>query len=242
MVYQPRDYRQLVHAPDLVQFRVVVHETDLQILAEKDLTKLAEALVVGVRTSLEIYIAKHPWFAESFSPVDVDDSAPPIVLAMADAARAAGVGPMAAVAGAVAEHVATGLARFSSEVIVENGGDLYLVGARERVVGLLIGEGRDSVGLRIAPEQLPCAVATSSATIGPSISLGRADAATVVSSSGALADAAASALGNRLHVAADIEAALEAVCTIDGVDACVASVEGALGARGRLELVPFSSS
>ena len=94
------------------------------------------------------------------------------------------------------------------------------------------------IGLALPAALLPMAVATSSGTIGPSVSLGTADAATVLASSGALADAAASAVGNRVHGAGDIEAALDVARGIPGVLGAVVTVGGALGAWGQVELVP----
>jgi ApbE superfamily uncharacterized protein (UPF0280 family) len=240
MPYEPRTYRRAVSAAGLARFEVVVAETDLHILAERDLTDLATGLVGVVRRDLESYISAHPRFVESFVPVPVECDAPPIVQEMAHAAQAAGVGPMAAVAGAVAEYVARGLSAHSGEVIVENGGDTYLVGHKDRIVGLWVGEGISAgVGLAIAGSMLPLAVATSSGTIGPSISLGSADAMTVLARSGALADAVASAAGNRVHDADDVEKALEVARGVDGVLGAVVSVAGAVGAWGSVRLVPI---
>jgi ApbE superfamily uncharacterized protein (UPF0280 family) len=123
-------------------------------------------------------------------------------------------------------------------VIVENGGDTYLVGYRDRIVGLWAGEGAAGVGLAVKGSTLPLAVATSSGTIGPSVSLGRADAVTVVAVSGALADAVASAAGNRVQGSDDIEAALEVARRVDGVQGAVVSIGGAVGAWGAVTLVP----
>lgn len=241
MTWEPRTYRRAVGAGSLTDFEVVVAETDLQILAERDLRAEAAASVRAVRADLEAYIARHPRFAESFVPVPVESSAPPIVRAMADAAEITGVGPMAAVAGAVAEIVARDLVALSDEVIVENGGDVYLMGATGRTVALWAGlEGVEGVGIAVPAEALPLAVATSSATVGPSISLGRADSATVMSRSGALADAAASVLGNRVHEPSDIESALAATMAVPGVLGAVVTVEGALGAAGAVQLVPVT--
>lgn len=169
-----------------------------------------------------------------------DGSAPAIVREMAAAAEMAGVGPMAAVAGAFAEWVARSLAPLSPEVIVENGGDIFLAGARERVVAVWAGEDAPGVGLRIAPGSLPCAVATSSATIGPSVSLGRADAATVIAGSGALADAVASVVGNRVRGACDLEAGIAAGRSVEGVRGVIVVAEGHIAAWGDVELVPIT--
>jgi len=241
VVWEPRDYRHAVQAPGLVPFEVRVAETDLQILASSELADEAERLVRAVRADLELYLASHPRFAESFVPVPADETASPIVVAMAAAGAAAGVGPMAAVAGAVAEAVARGLAALSPDVIVENGGDLYLMGTGDRIVGLWAGEGgARGVGLRISGARQPVGVATSSGTIGPSVSLGRADTATVVAESGALADAVASAVGNRVRGLGDLEAALGVAKAVPGVLGAVVSIEGSVAAWGDIELVAVS--
>jgi len=239
LVWEPRTYRQAVEASGLIPFEVVVGETDLQVLADRDLRRETREIVLEVRNDLEAYVASHPRFAESFVPVPIESHAPEIVRAMAAAASAAGVGPMASVAGAVAQAVALGLSQLSHEVIVENGGDLFLVGSQDRVVALWAGEdGARGLGLEVPGRLQPIAVATSSGTIGPSVSLGCADTATVVAASGALADAAASVLGNRIRSAADIDTALAAVREVPGVLGAVASVGGAMGAWGEIRLVP----
>jgi hypothetical protein len=169
----------------------------------------------------------------------VEPEVPEIVRAMADAARAVGVGPMAAVAGAVAERVARGLAAFSSEVIVENGGDLYLVGAAPRTVLLQAGDSLLSgkVALEVRAEDLPVAICTSSGTVGHSVSLGVADAVTVLADDGALADAAATAVGNLIHCPDDIEAAIAHGRAIPGVRGVVIIVGEHIGAAGEMRLV-----
>jgi ApbE superfamily uncharacterized protein (UPF0280 family) len=239
MVFEPRTYRRAVAPEGLVTFQVVVRETDLAISARRDLSTEAAQLVAEARADLESFISAYPRFAESFVPFEVPRDAPAIVSAMARAAKAAGVGPMAAVAGAMAEHVARGLAVHSDEVIVENGGDIFIVGATPRIVALYAGveAGPARVGIAVTPEMLPCAVCTSSATVGPSVSLGSADAACVIASSGAVADAVASALGNRVHSGGDIERAMEAVRGVTGVLGCVVVIDGALGAWGAARLV-----
>lgn len=241
MVYEPRTYR-LTTDSDLVGFEVVVRETDLAVLAERDLSAEAVEAVRSVRDGLEAYVAAHPRFVESFVPLPVDADAPEVVLEMARAASAAGVGPMAAVAGAVAEQVARALAAHSCEVVVENGGDCFLVGSKDRVVALHAGASAVSgrVGILVTSDLMPVGVCTSSATVGPSVSLGRADAAAVIAESGALADAAASALGNRVHGAEDIDAAIAAVRGIPGVLGGVVVVGGAIGAWGAARLVPIA--
>ncbi len=239
MVYEPRTYRRSVEPAGLVTFRVVVRETDLQIAARGDLTAQAISLVEAARADIDGFVAGHRRFVESFVPFEVPADAPAIVREMAEAAARADVGPMAAVAGAIAERVARGLAQLSDEVIVENGGDIFMVGSTERVVSVHAGPSpiTGRVGVVIPAEMLPVAVCTSSATVGPSVSLGRADAACVVARTGALADAVASALGNRIHSPSDIQRAMDAVRGIDGVLGLVAVVGDAMGAWGCARLV-----
>lgn len=244
MAYQPRHYRRFATPPGLVAFEVVVSETDLLVHAQSDLSDLAVGLALAARRDIAEIISRVPRFAESFVPLDLNDGTqtPPIVREMSAAASAAGVGPMAAVAGAVAEYVARGLAVHSAEVIVENGGDIYLIGSRDRTISVWAGErGAAGLGVRLEGSALPLSVATSSGTIGPSVSLGAADTATVIAESGALADAAASAVGNRVRSAHDIETALEVARGIDGVLGAVVTIAGAMGAWGQIELVPVTA-
>jgi len=239
MVYEPRTYREAVDAAGLVSFEVVRAETDLHISASRDLSREAGALVREIRSTLEGYVATHPRFAESFVPVDVEPDAPEIVRAMAEAGRAAGVGPMAAVAGAVAERVARGLAPASPEIIVENGGDLYLMGNMPRTVLLEAGDSPLSgrVALAIAAEELPVAVCTSSGTVGPSVSLGVAHAATILADDGAFADAAATAVGNVVHGPDDVEDAVAVGRAMPGVRGVVVIAGERIAAAGQIHLV-----
>lgn len=240
MVWEPRRYRQSVDATGLVSFEVLHGETDLQISASRDLTAEAAAIVADVRGDLEAYIGAHPRFAESYVPLGVEPDAPEIVRVMAAAGEAAGVGPMASVAGAVAERVARGLAVYSPEVLVENGGDLYLMGCTARHVLLLAGDSPLSgrVALAIPAEHLPCAVCTSSGTVGHSVSLGSAHAVTVLAESGAIADATATAAGNLVHSAGDIERALERALAVSGVRGAAVVAGERVGALGGVTLVP----
>ncbi|MDZ4655839.1 MAG: UPF0280 family protein [Coriobacteriia bacterium] len=241
MVYESRFYREKVAAGGLMSFTVVNAETDLHVSAQRDLSREATALVVELRGDVESYIAMHPRFAESYAPLEVESGAPEVVRAMAEGARAAGVGPMAAVAGAIAERVARGLARLSAEVIVENGGDLFVMGATDRVIALWAGSSpfASTLGLRVGASMLPVAVCTSSGTIGHSTSFGRADTVTVLAVDAALADAAATALANLVRGEADIERALAAGQAIGGVVGVLVMVGERIGAWGAVELVPL---
>ena len=126
-------------------------------------------------------------------------------------------------------------------MIVENGGDIFLVTARPRVAGIFAGASplTGHLGLQLTRVNEPLGLCTSSGTVGPSLSFGRADAAIILASSAALADAAATALGNRIQTADDIERGLAFVRHVPGVLGAVAIVGESLGAWGEVELVPI---
>ena len=238
-MYQPRTYRNESKDGGLVSFTVAVKETDLYIRAVRDLTPEAQAAIHEVRSPLEEYIREHPLFLHSLAPVAVESGAAEIVRVMAEAARLANVGPMAAVAGAVAELVGRKLLAFSPEVIVENGGDIFLKVNSKRQIGIYAGKSTftGKLAIEVEPGQTPLGVCTSSGTVGPSLSLGLADAAVVLAPSAALADAAATAVGNLVKSEQDIDAAIEHGKQISGITGIVVIVGGNMGAWGDIKLV-----
>jgi ApbE superfamily uncharacterized protein (UPF0280 family) len=241
-MYEPRLYRIRSTDGDLVSFTVVVRETDLYIRAKRgptkrDLTEKARQSVTAERALLEGYIRQHPGFAVALEPFPVDDEAPDIVKDMAAAADRAGVGPMAAVAGAIAERVGNALAGSTPEVIVENGGDIFLKLRRKRLVGIHAGAAafRDRLALEIRPEETPLGV--SSGTVGHSLSLGSADAAIVLAPSTALADAAATAIGNVVRGQEDVQKGIRLAQEIDGLSGAAVIKDEALAVWGQVRLV-----
>lgn len=241
-MYQKRTYRNLVRTEDLVNFEVIVKETDLLIRAEKDLSREAREAVLKYRSQLEAYIDKNPWFEKSLSPLPMDPYAPKIVQEMFRASQVAQVGPMASVAGAIAEWVAKDLLPFSKEVIIENGGDIFLLSSRERIIGIYAGLSPLSlrVGILIPPQETPLGICTSSGTVGHSLSFGKADAVCILSKSVALADAVATAIGNRVQGKKDIDSALERGSMIEGVLGIIIIVGEKIGVWGKMNLVSLN--
>jgi ApbE superfamily uncharacterized protein (UPF0280 family) len=237
-MYQPRTYRHWVKGDDLAAFNVTDKETDLYIRARSDLKSKASELVLKYRRILEEYIGGHPLFLTSLEPLAVEEDAPPLVREMADAAQKAGVGPMAAVAGAIAEAVGRELSALSPEVIVENGGDIYLRSLTKKIIGIYAGNSplTGRVGLEIEGEETPMGVCTSSGTVGHSLSFGQADAVVVLSSATALADAAATAIGNRIIKPSDIPGGIEFAQTIGGLKGVVIIQGEQVGVWGEIKL------
>jgi ApbE superfamily uncharacterized protein (UPF0280 family) len=241
MGYEERTYRNYVKAENLVKFEIIEKETDLLILAESNLYEKALEATIKYRTAIEKQIALDPQFATSFTPLRPPFKAPAIIREMCSAARKAGVGPMAAVAGAVAEFVGRELLPFTSEIIVENGGDIFMKINQVRKVGIFAGTSpfSEKVGLEIEPRTKPFSVCCSSGTVGPSFSFGKADAVIIIAGNAALADAAATAVGNAVKEVSDIEQGLKVAKRIRGLDGALIIKGDQMGALGKIKLVPL---
>jgi ApbE superfamily uncharacterized protein (UPF0280 family) len=234
--YQQRFYREWPETGDLVSFEVQVSESDLLIRADKNLRDAAKEALLKYRVQIESYIKNHPEFLTTLQPYPVEPLAPKIIREMAAAAEKAGVGPMAAVAGAVAEFVGEDLKKSSPDIIVENGGDIYLAATKSRRVGLYAGKQMPPVFIEVLPEETPCGICTSSGNLGHSLSFGKADSVTIIAPSAALADAAATAAGNSVQSEADIEEGLNRALSIEGVRGAIISVNKRIGFKGEVRL------
>jgi len=234
-----RFYRSWATGQGLCEFRVSVAETDLQIFAQHPLGPEAEAAVRRVRRDIEMYAASHDGFIEGLLPLTAEPGAPDVVRRMCEAGAAYAVGPMAAVAGAVAEHVGRELLRRSGQVIVENGGDVFFQTSEPPTFGLYAGKASPFTGrVRFTPRGTACGgVCTSSGTVGHSLSFGRADAVVALASDTALADAAATAIGNILHTPDDVPRALDLEKERGLLDGLLVAIGGTLAAWGALEIV-----
>jgi ApbE superfamily uncharacterized protein (UPF0280 family) len=241
MSYQPRTYRQQVQPAGLVTFRVCVAETDLYLSARSDLSEATRPLVKQLRNELTEHISQYPQFATSLSPLTEPPGVPPLLQAMYRAAEIVRVGPMAAVAGALAQALGETLSAQSDELIIENGGDIYLTGHQPRRVALQAGNSPLSGRLAILlPGGEALGICTSSGTVGHALSLGKADAAVIISPDAAVADAAATALGNLVQGTADIEPALAWARQLPEIRQALIIVGDRLGVWGEYELGPLA--
>ncbi len=240
-VYEPRNYRNLDHSDRFKPFRVAIETTDLYVNAHSSLVKETKELIRESRAQIKNAIARRPEFLTSLVPLEEDPADSPLVLSMIRAAQKAGTGPMAAVAGAVAEFVGKGLLPLSPEVIVENGGDIFIKVDLAVLVGLYAGNSPFSgrIGIRIEPTPVPLGICTSSGTVGPSLSFGIADAATVVARDVPLADAVATRVGNRVQKAGDLKKAVECGMEVPGVNGALVILADKIAALGDVELVPL---
>jgi len=189
------------------------------------------------RNLLEAYIARQPEFRTALAPLALLPDAPQAAVRMQAAAALGGVGPMAAVAGAMAQLAAeAALREGAAEAIVENGGDIFLASPREVVVALYAGPGElsDRLALRVRPQEMPLAVCSSSGRLGHSLSFGDCDLATVVAGDAALADAAATLAANLVRRESDLPRALERVAGLPGVRGLLLVKGRKVGVAGRL--------
>ncbi len=217
-------------------YRAFTHrEAGLRICCDRFDVVAAE--IVRQRGILDDYIRRHPEFQSSLVPLELRAEAPEIARRMARAARLAGVGPMAAVAGAMAQWAAeAALSAGAEEAIVDNGGDIYLKAVEPVVVCLGTGTAQlaDRLAFLLQPEETPASICSSSGKMGHSMSFGLCDLATVVANDGALADAAATQAANLVQTVADLDAALERIMRIPGVAGVLLVKDDRLGLAGRL--------
>jgi len=238
-----KNYRRQLCPSGMNSFSVAVKETDLWVAVgeqpiDAGLPQELEQFIWRQRRLLEGYIAKDPFFRETLDPYPVSVTAPEMAREMARAGNIAGVGPMAAVAGAFAHYAGMWLLQNFSQVIVENGGDLFLSCPQALKVGIYAGDSPFSgkLAVRIEPGRGPRGLCTSSGKVGPSLSRGRADAAVILAQNALLADAVATATGNLVQSAGDLERAVEFAGKLPGVEGVLIILGDKMAAWGRIRL------
>jgi ApbE superfamily uncharacterized protein (UPF0280 family) len=205
----------------------------------EDLTSFCRKKVLALRSDLENYIDKCPQFQSSFQPLEVLPASAEIIRCMAKAARLANVGPMAAVAGAIAELLGEELSGYCKDIIIENGGDIYLKSRTKRIITIFAGKTpfSNQIGLEIDANEFPLGLCTSSGTIGQGISLGKADAVIIKAKTASLADAVATAAANRIKSTEDLKLAIEFANKIKGVTGVIAIKDSKLAAWGKIKII-----
>jgi len=225
-VYTDRYYRTWVSNKKLFRFIVLLHESDIEIATDSDLTERACRALFDIRKNIEDYIVLNPQFAPAMKPVAHDDNAPCIVRKMMRVSGIWDVGPMASVAGAIAEAVGESISALTDTVIVENGGDTFVRADHTIDFALYAGEESPFSGHFGFSVDAPggMGICTSSGIVGHSFSDGRANAVTVIAESCAFADAAATAIANRIKFPDDVDQELETFARVgrglSGIIAC----------------------
>ncbi|MDO9555116.1 MAG: UPF0280 family protein [Atribacterota bacterium] len=237
--YKERKYRNLIEEKDLISFQIKEEESDLFIRTNQELSFYTRQMILHFRRQIESYIESHPIFKSTLLPYAQDKKAPEIIQSMIHSTALCGVGPMASVAGAIAEFVGKELLNYSSEVIVENGGDIFVKSNKVRKVSIFAGSSPFSqrIILKIEAKENYIGICTSSGMVGPSLSFGKADAVTVISDSVLLADAAATAVGNIIKDEKDIPEALVYAQKIKGIKGVVIIKDDKMGLWGDINFI-----
>ncbi|MDD3845502.1 MAG: UPF0280 family protein [Syntrophorhabdaceae bacterium] len=238
-MYEERFYRRISKPAELVCYNVQCKETDLFCCTSGDLGPFIKERVLFYRNQLEEYIRTRPSFQDSLLPIEDDRLAPPIAGEMIRAGAVVGVGPMATVAGAVAEFIGRDIMPLTGDFIIENGGDIYLRTSAERTIQIHAGASpfSERIGIKLQPAPDPRGVCTSSGTVGHSLSFGKADAVCVVGRSSLFTDGLATYLGNIVKKKDDIAAAVEKGQRFPGVTGILIILDDQLGAWGDLDIV-----
>jgi uncharacterized protein len=244
-MYEPRTYRQQFNEKRFYSFQTFFRETDLWIGIDRDsyvpeMKNLAYKKVVSLRNNLDDFIRKNPDFERSLTPLTLRPIDLPEAKEMASAAAKAGVGPMATVAGLFAQEGGKEIIQNFKvdEVIVENGGDIFLKLKEKLILSVYAGKSElsEKVGVIIPSIETPTGVCTSAGTIGPSLSFGKADAVMVACKSTTLADALATALGNKVKSSTDIDSVLKYSETYPEIISLIIICEGKVGIKGNFEV------
>jgi len=220
-------------------------ETDLWIGVDhgsfhKEIAEFAQKEVFKLRKQLEEYILRHPEFKSSLKPVNPLPDAPEAVATMTAAGYRTRTGPMASVAGMFAWDTGVKIRRHFpvKELVIENGGDYFIFLKEDLLITIYAGDSplSEKIAVIIPASETPCGVCTSSGTVGPSLSFGKADAVMVACYSPALADAWATALANRVKSPADIEVVLKYSEQFPEILSLVIICEDKTGIRGNFEV------
>ena len=239
-----RFYRDYHQNEGLIRFEVHEGESDLLFVvspedSEEVIKSKSQKALHDIREILLMHISERPEFRDSLKPL-VYEGNNEVLTTMYRSGIMAQVGPMASVAGITSAYVGELLIKEypDVELLIENGGDIYISGTSERHIGIYAGESplSNKLTLRIRSEWLPLGICTSAGTIGHSLSFGKADAVVVLSKNTALADAVATSTGNKVKSASDIQEALNYAMGIEEILGCLIIVGDQVGAAGIIEL------
>jgi ApbE superfamily uncharacterized protein (UPF0280 family) len=219
-----------------IHAKVEIEETAATIAAEGRYFEPAIVAIKAARRDIERQIRRDPFFLTTLEPYDFKAPMDRVVQRMCEASALAQVGPMAAVAGAIAQEALE--AMMSSGCThgwVDNGGDVALVLESPVTMEIFSEPGaRTASALELEPSESAFGVCTSSGKLGHSISFGNADAAVAVADSATLADAIATAMGNRVVDKTSLRTCFDPVKGIKGFRGGVAMLDGQVALHGRL--------
>lgn len=244
-LFEPRTYRSQFNVDRFTGFEVKYLETDLWIGIDpasfkNEIKDLAEAKIKQLRDKLDNYIQKESFFKKSLKPFQPKEEAPSEAIEMAAAAELAGIGPMSTVAGLFAREIGNEITQnFSvNELVIENGGDIYALLKNDLVLSVFAGESilSERIGLVVPPDNKQLGICTSAGTVGPSLSYGKADAVVVVCKDILMADAFATALGNKVKSPDHVEKVIKQAEKYPEIQTVLIICEDKVGIKGENEI------
>ena len=236
-MYEERLYRNKI----LSKFKIEVSfkESDLLICSDKEIVKeKVQGVLIKYYEQVEKYIMENPLFLTSLSPLKIDQVAPAIIKEMLEASQATGIGPFASVAGAVAQYVGEELLDYCQEIIVENGGDIFLKINQDKIIGVYLGQEFkvNNLNLKIKKRGQAFGVASSSSSLGHSLNFGKADLVSVVAKNVIIADGFATAISNRIKKIEDVDKILVEVKNKLPIEGLLVAFGGKIFLWGDLEV------
>lgn len=222
----------------LIKQNFGIKETRCTIITDKpQAAKIVKKTIISHRKQLENYIKTHPNFLYSLEPMEVNDG-PEIVRLMAVTSAKAEVGPMACVAGVLADLAVGAMLNCGAKIaVVENGGEVSAFSEKPMDVALLTWVSPLSVNVGFRIESFPVGIATSSGLYGHALSFGEAETVTVFSKNAGLADAATTAVCNVVKgedVDSAIKKGIEKAQLIEGVEGVLIIYKGKVALAGKI--------
>ncbi|MBA3066639.1 UPF0280 family protein [bacterium] len=221
-------------------FTLKYRHCSIFISSDGDVEKECRENLPKIYGEVEEHVLSNSVFAESLIPVNGDKNDAPIIKNMIEAGQKAGTGPMAAVAGAIAEALFHSVKTPFNTLIIENGGDIFATSDSDIICGLYTGSSFDKFALKIKKSLLPCGISSSSSTIGHSLSFGQALLGVVISPSGAVSDACATALANSVQSEKDLENAVNFCAAGKRITGCAAIINDKIAFAGDIEFTELS--
>lgn len=243
--FEKRTYRSQFNTARFTGFEIKHAETDLWIgfdpeSYKPEMKKVAAEKIKDLRQKLDEYITTEPFFKKSLKPFQPGEKALPEAIEMAEAAEKAGIGPMSTVAGLFAREIGNEIIQNFSpkELVIENGGDIYAMLNKELVLSVFAGDSplSERIGLKITPENSLLGICTSAGTVGPSLSYGKADAVVVIAENVLIADAFATAFGNKVKSPNDVEKVISQAEKYPEILSLLIICEDKIGVKGEFEI------
>ncbi|MEA2082111.1 MAG: UPF0280 family protein [Elusimicrobiota bacterium] len=231
-------YRPQSHVKN--NFIINYRHCSISVSSDADVEKECRKNLPLIYDGIEKHVENNVVFAQSLVPVTADETAPLIIKNMIKAGGKAGTGPMAAVAGAIAETLFRSVKTPFNTLIIENGGDIFASSDKDLICGLYSRSSFDKFALKIKRSLMPCAISSSSAVIGHSLSFGNALLAVVLSPSGALSDAFATSLANNVQSEEELENAVNFCAAGKRVTGCAAIINEKIAFAGDMEFTELS--